>query len=147
MATLGEPTRRRYLRAMPLHLIKLCVGCDDVADLEAHIRSHGKSVCHTRQTPKQADKLLEGGSLYRVIKGQILCRQHITAVETFGVQGMTHCEITLDPRLILTAPQPRRAFQGWRYFADEDAPPDLEMAGEGAVPPDLAAQLRTLGAW
>ena len=133
---------------MALHMIKLVVGVDEVAELAAWIRQQGnRSVVHTRQTPKRADELLAGGSIYRVIKGQILVRQPILAIETLGVKGMTRCEITLDPRLILTAPQPRRAFQGWRYFAESDAPPDLETAGEGSMPADLAAQLRTLGAW
>lgn len=133
---------------MALHLIKLCVGIDDVSELEAHICGQGGiSVCHTRQTPKQAQELLDGGSLYRVIKGQILCRQRILAVDTFGAHGLTHCEIRLDPAIILTAPQPRRAFQGWRYLAVKDAPPDLPTHGEAAMPSELAAQLRAIGAW
>jgi hypothetical protein len=133
---------------MVLHMIKLVVGVDEVAELVDWIAQHGnRSVVHTRQTPKRAEELLAGGSIYRVIKGQILVRQPIRAIETLGVKGMTRCEIELDPRLILTAPQPRRAFQGWRYFAQADAPPDLETSGEGSMPADLAAQLRTLGAW
>jgi hypothetical protein len=133
---------------MALHMIKLVVGVDEVAELADYIRQQGnRSTVHTRQTPKRAEELLQGGSIYRVIKGQILLRQTILAIETLGVKGMTRCEIELDPHMILTAPQPRRAFQGWRYFTEEDAPPDLEMAGEGAMPADLAAQLRTLGAW
>jgi hypothetical protein len=132
---------------MALHMIKLVVGVDEVADLAAYIRDQGRSVVHTRQTPKRAEELLQGGSIYRVIKGQILVRQTILGIETLGVKGMTRCEIELDTHMVLTAPQPRRAFQGWRYFTEEDAPPDLETAGEGAMPADLAAQLRSLGAW
>jgi hypothetical protein len=132
---------------MALHMIKLVVGVDEVAELAAYIKERGQSIIHTRQTPKRAEELLNGGCVYRVIKGQILTRQKILDIRTLGVKGMTRCEIDLDPVLTLTAPQPRRAFQGWRYFAEEDAPPDLEVAGEGAMPADLAAQLRTLGAW
>jgi hypothetical protein len=133
---------------MALHMIKLVVGVDDVAELADYIRAQGnRSVVHTRQTPRRAEELLAGGSIYRVIKGQIQVRQPIHAIETLGVTGMTRCEIHLDPVMILTAPQPRRAFQGWRYFMEEDAPPDLEASGDGAMPADLAAQLRSLGAW
>jgi hypothetical protein len=53
----------------------------------------------------------------------------------------------LDPDLIETAPQPRRPFQGWRYLDPADAPPDLAMGGSEAMSPDLARQLRELGAW
>ena len=48
---------------------------------------------------------------------------------------------------LLTAPQPRRAFQGWRYLKPADAPPDLNEAGGEDMPVDLAKQLRELGAW
>ena len=57
---------------MTLHLIKLCVGCDSVKDLEAWIRekrrkTRGKKTEHlhrTRMVPKRADELVDGGSLY-----------------------------------------------------------------------------------
>jgi hypothetical protein len=57
--------------------------------------------------------------------------------------------VTLDPDVILTAPTPRRAFQGWRYLLASEAPPDLGTAGGfgEAMPSDLARQLREIGAW
>jgi hypothetical protein len=135
---------------MPLHLIKLCVGIDSVADLRAwraHRAAQGhRSVAPTRQTPKRAAELLDGGSLYWVIKGQVLVRQAIDEIVT-EEGGPQPCRIYLKPDLIETAPQPRRAFQGWRYLEAGDAPPDLAVAGEEAVPQDLARQLRELGAW
>ena len=135
---------------MPLHLIKLCVGIDSVDELRAWRAQRAaqghRSVVPTRQTPKRAAELLEGGSLYWVIKGSILVRQAIEEVVTLE-EGTQPCRIYLEPNLIETAPQPRRAFQGWRYLEFKDAPPDLAVGGDEAVPQDLAKQLRELGAW
>ncbi|NEX93667.1 DUF1489 domain-containing protein [Caulobacter sp. 17J65-9] len=136
---------------MPLHLVKLCVGVERIEQLTAWGRAErGKGrvpMVHTRQTPKRADELIEGGSLYWVIKGVILCRQQILKVETFEEGGQNRCEITLHDDVIPTAPQPRRAFQGWRYFEAKDVPPDLSTGDAGEMPLELARELRALGAW
>jgi hypothetical protein len=101
----------------------------------------------TRQTPKRAAELVDGGSLFRVFKGVILCRQPILEVNTVG-QGVTaRCEVTLDPTPIRVAPTPRRAFQGWRYLEPRDAPPDLPQDVFCDIPTELARQLREVGAW
>jgi hypothetical protein len=102
---------------------------------------------HTRQTPKRAGEILDGGSLYWVFKGQILIRQRVLAIETIATSSRTRCEILLDDEMIATAPQPRRAFQGWRYFEIKDAPPDLAGGDAANLPQDLARQLREIGAW
>jgi hypothetical protein len=133
---------------MALHLIKLCVGIDAVEELEAYWRGETKRVMHTRQTPKRAEELLDGGSLYWVIKGVIQCRQTIAAVETVGEGQQARCEVLLNLPVVRTAPAPRRPFQGWRYLKPEEAPPDLAELSAGAdMPSDLAAKLRELGAW
>ncbi len=135
---------------MALHLIKLCVGCDTVEELiEWHDaeRAGRPWTMHTRQTPKRAADLVDGGSLYRVFKGAILCRQAILAVDTLGEGVLARCEVTLDPEVVRVAPSPRRAFQGWRYLTGADAPPDLAAAADGDLPPDLARRLREAGAW
>src|SRR3990167_1554904 len=117
---------------MPLHLIKLCVGIDSVDELRAWRAQRAaqghRSVCSTRQTPKKAAELLEGGSLYWVIKGSILVRQGITEIVTLE-EGTQPCKIYLEPDLVETAPAPRRPFQGWRYLEAKDAPPDLAVTG------------------
>lgn len=133
---------------MKLHLIKLCVGCDTVEELvEWHRDAREPWIMRTRQTPKRAADLLDGGSLYRVFRGIILCRQAILTVETVG-QGVTaRCEVAVDPAIVRVAPTPRRAFQGWRYLDPRDAPPDLAESADGEIPTELARQLREAGAW
>ncbi|WP_374570949.1 DUF1489 family protein [Phenylobacterium sp.] len=135
---------------MALHMIKLCVGCDTVEELvewQANREPAGPWIMRTRQTPKRAAELVETGSLFRVFKGVILCRQKILAVDTVGEGVNARCEVTLDPDCVRVAPTPRRAFQGWRYLEGKDAPPDLERGADGEIPPELARQLREVGAW
>ena len=141
---------------MPLHLIKLCVGCDSVKDLEDWIRekrrrTRGKKNEHvhrTRMVPKRADELTDGGSLYWVIRGEVLCRQRLIAVRPYvDKNGIGQCQLVLDPKVVLVEPRPWRAFQGWRYLAAKDAPRDLERAAPGArnMPEALRRELRELG--
>jgi hypothetical protein len=140
-----------------LHLIKLCVGAETVEDLTdwqarvmAEARAAGRDplpVHVTRMWPKRADDLLAGGSLYWVIKGFVLCRQRILALEPRdGTDGVRRCAIRLDPETVRTRPQPRRPFQGWRYLRPEDAPRDLAAQGRSAdLPPALVAGLDAIG--
>jgi hypothetical protein len=125
---------------MPLHLIKLCVGCDSVADLEDWIKQklkekkrRGQKSEHihtTRMVPKRAAELTDGGSLYWVIRGQVACRERI-----------------LDGKVVLVEPRPRAAFQGWRYLEAKEAPRDLSRAAPGAakMPEAMRRELQELG--
>ena len=131
-------------------MIKLCVGADTIEDLLEWQRTRepgDRWIMRTRQTPKRATELVDGGSLYRVFKGVILCRQRIVAVTTVGEGVTARCEITLSEDIVRVAPTPRRAFQGWRYLDPKDAPPDLDLEAFGDVPETLARQLREAGAW
>lgn len=137
---------------MALHLIKLCVGADTPEDLRVwraqRAAAGQRPIVHTRQTPKRADNITDGGSLYWVFKGQVLIRQAVLAIETLGEGQAKRCEILLSDDMIATAPQARRAFQGWRYLTANDAPPDLPRGDdEVAIPQELAKELRELGAW
>lgn len=136
---------------MALHMIKLCVGCDSVEELLEWHRTEREGGqpwhMHTRQTPKRATELVEGGSLYRVYKGMILSRQKILAIDTIGDGVHSRCQVTLDMDVVLVAPTPRRAFQGWRYIEGKDVPPDLGRSGDDSVPQALARELREIGAW
>jgi hypothetical protein len=143
---------------MALHLIKLCVGCDSVRELEDWIkqklkdkRKRGEKAEHvhrTRMVPKRAEELVEDGSLFWVIRGELSCRQRIRDVRPFrDKDGIGRCGIVLEPKVILVAPRPYRAFQGWRYLEPKDAPRDLEKAAPGAaaMPEKLRRELRELG--
>ena len=143
---------------MPLHLIKLCVGCDSVADLEDWIKQklkekkkRGQKPEHihtTRMVPKRADELTAGGSLYWVIRGQITCRERILAIRPYtDKDGIGRCRVVLDGKLVLVEPRPRSAFQGWRYLETKDAPRDLSRAAPGAakMPEQMRRELRELG--
>ena len=143
---------------MPLHLIKLSVGTDSVADLEDWIaqklkaqKKRGKKperIHTTRMVPKRADELTDGGSIYWVIRGQIMCRERILGIRPFtDKDGIGRCRLVLDPKLVLVQPRPYRAFQGWRYLTDKDAPRDLDRAAPGAaaMPETMRRELRELG--
>ena len=136
---------------MALHLIKLCVGAqtpDDLRTWRAARSAAGYApVVRTRQTPKRAAEILAGGSLYWVFKGVILVRQPVRAIETIGEGAARRCEIRIGDEMIATVPQPRRAFQGWRYLEQDDVPADLGASTDGEVPADLARRLREIGAW
>jgi hypothetical protein len=135
---------------MALNIIKLVVGCDTVEDLIAWRRPQAGEpwILRTRMTPKRTAELLDGGSVYRVFKGLVLCRQRILAIDTVGEGQAARCHMTLDEEVVLTQPLPRRPFQGWRYFEGKDAPDDLVRSGDTpAMDQKLAAKLRELGAW
>ncbi len=128
-------------------MIKLCVGVSDVEWLENRAARGGPLIVHTRMTPKRATEIEDGGSLFWVIKGVVLCRQPVLDISTTGEGKTSRCEITLAPQVIRTAPLARRPFQGWRYFEPKDAPADLSTLDAGDMPEDLARQLREMGAW
>jgi hypothetical protein len=98
--------------AMPLHLLKLCVGCDSVQDLDDWIRQRLKEkkkkgekpehIHTTRMLPKRADELIDGGSLYWVIRGEILCRERLLAIRPFTDRdGIGRCRLVMDGKLHL----------------------------------------------
>ena len=60
--------------------------------------------------------------------------------------GTPACGIVLDPELVTTRPQPRRAFQGWRYLEVADAPADARAlaSAEADIPPGMREELREL---
>ena len=135
-----------------MHLIKLCVGVESLEQLAAwqimrletlRLAAAPRELIHrTRHTPRQAEAVLQSGSLYWVIKGSIKARQKILELraETDG-EGRTLCGIVLDHALMATRPHPRRAFQGWRYLHPDDAPADLGHA-EGLDEADIPAAMR-----
>jgi len=137
--------------APTLHLIKLCVGANCVEDLEdwqtarmAERRAAGldpRPRHVTRMWPKRAEEIVGKGSLYWVFRGQALARQRIEAFEETDLgDGILRCAIVMSPQVVRTVPQPRRAFQGWRYLSAADAPIDLPKGAEAAA--DMPAEMR-----
>ncbi len=137
---------------MTVHLVKLCVGADDISDLvswQTHLQKTYNKVFHTtRMVPKRQADLLEGGSIYWVIKRQIRVRQKITDIEEFtDGQGIRRCHLHLDPELVMTRLQARRPFQGWRYLTPADAPVDApdNVEIDEEMPEELRSELAELG--
>jgi hypothetical protein len=98
--------------------------------------------------PKRVDELLDGGSLYWVVKGVVRVRQGLRAVEQGTMDDGTSCALlALDRQLVRTMPKPMRPFQGWRYLAAGDAPADLGEAGGdiARMPAAMVEELRSLG--
>jgi hypothetical protein len=143
---------------MPLHLIKLAVGAESVQDLTDWVKQRLKEkkrkgqkpehIHTTRMVPKRADELKEGGSLYWVIKGQVAARERILDIRPFvDKEGIGRCRIVLDGKVVPVEPRPFRAFQGWRYYPENDAPRVLARAAPGVakMPEQLRRELRELG--
>ncbi|NEU11775.1 DUF1489 domain-containing protein [Methylobacterium sp. BTF04] len=144
---------------MPLHLLKLCVGPATVADLEERIAqnrdyalSQGRDPTPfhtTRMVPTRAAEIAGQGSIYWVIKGTLLCRQSILAIDPFtDADGIGRCRLMLDPVVRAVSPRPCRPFQGWRYLKAGDAPADIDAATAGGLaemPEALRRELAGLG--
>jgi len=141
---------------MMLHLIKLSVGSES---LETFISWHKKRLAEkkkkgqkpelihiTRMTPKRKEELLEGGSLYWIIKGYVSVRTPLLDLRPMVRNGVPHCGLVYKPEFIPVARRAHRPFQGWRYLKPEDAPPDARGSKGGAgLPEALKAELVSLG--
>ncbi|ACL59815.1 DUF1489 family protein [Methylobacterium nodulans] len=144
---------------MALHLLKLCVGCESIRDLEGWIAERREAATRagtvfeqvhtTRMVPKRAAEIAGAGSLYWVIKGLVACRQSILAIRPFvDGDGIGRCRLVLDPHVTPVEPRPCRPFQGWRYLAAADAPRDLGRgagAELAAMPEAMRRELAALG--
>jgi hypothetical protein len=124
-----------------IHLIKLAVGVRDAAHLAA-IQANRAVVDpplrhQTRNTPKRAAEIIDGGSIYWVIGGAVLVRQRVLDIIQDRWDDHSKCTgLVLDHELVRVAARPVKAFQGWRYLTPADAPADLAGGAEGADIPD-----------
>lgn len=139
---------------MALHLVKLCVGAETVEDLadwqqrHGHLWPEGTTRHVTRMWPRREAEILAGGSLYWVIKGQVLARQRILRLEeAIGDDNIRRCALILEAGPVQTVAAPRRPFQGWRYLPEAEAPRDLpgKRENDSPLPPDLARALSDIG--
>ena len=133
---------------MPLHLIKLAVGARTPDDIRAYQAASRQTLRHsTRNFPRRAAEILDGGSIYWVVDRVVSVRQRITdIVQGDRAQGSKGCDLMLDPGLVRVRGRFVKPFQGWRYLAATDAPED-EAAWEGAtdLPVELRRELARLG--
>ena len=137
---------------MAVHLLKMCVGVGEIEELAAwqrrRLKEEGRLCHYTRNMPKRLDELLDGGSLYWIIRGHIRVRQRLKKIERHsGEDGWTGCALVLDRKLVPVMPRPVRAMQGWRYLEEDQAPADLAGGRPKGdeLPPKLLAELRALG--
>jgi hypothetical protein len=143
---------------MPLHLIKLCVAVDTISELKEWIeqrlrekrrkRQPAEHIHTTRMFPTRKEELLDGGSLYWVIRGEIACRERLIDVRPFvDKEGVKRCRLVMDGKVVPVMPKPRGPFQGWRYLPANEAPADLAKSGKGVaqLPEALRRELRELG--
>ncbi|MFT5486232.1 MAG: hypothetical protein ACI9JL_002918 [Paracoccaceae bacterium] len=143
---------------MTVHLIKLAVGIESLSHLSerqtarlAAAAATGETAVlrHlTRSTPRRSDEVLDGGSIYWVIKGAVRARQRIVDIDTaINHKGLPRCALIFDRELVPLRARPHRAFQGWRYLDPADAPVDaiggLDQSDD--MPVEMAEELRALG--
>jgi hypothetical protein len=131
---------------MPLNISKVAVGCTSLDALRARQQARladGEVPIVTRFRPKRAEELI-GGSIFWIVKHRIAARQTILGFADRAEDR--RIVIRLDPMLIPVCATPRRAHQGWRYLAPEDAPADLagDQTGLAELPPELNARLVSL---
>ena len=128
---------------MPLHLTKIAFGARSMDDLRQRLESRPDAFASTRNLPRRKDEIA-GGSLYWILAHTLIGRSPIRG---FVQNEDRRWNILLEPRLIAVHPMPRRAHQGWRYLAGEDAPPDLVTGAKdgAAIPGELLTELNRLG--
>ena len=136
-----------------LHLIKLAVGIRDLEHLKQMQAARGEAdppLRHrTRNQPRRATEILDGGSIYWVVARATLARQRVLDVRPDSWSDGSACAgLVLDPELVQVQGRPTKPFQGWRYLAATDAPADLDprtMAeGADALPARLRRELEAL---
>ena len=136
-----------------LHLVKLAVGVRDLAQLRA-VQAERAALApplrhRTRNSPRRAAEVTDGGSIYWVMSGMLAARQRVLAItEAEWEDGSACAALILDPALVAVAGRAMKPFQGWRYLPAADAPPDRDApgvaVGAGALPAALARELRAL---
>ena len=144
---------RKWMRfcEMTVHLKKLSVGSASVDGLRAlqaqRLANVGRLIHITRNRPRRVEELLNGGSIYWIIKGVMTARQAIIDfVEAQArADGSPACGIVLSPEIVNVVPTRMRIFQGWRYLEVADAPIDIGTDNDENMPSEFFAELRELG--
>ena len=137
---------------MSYNLKKIAVGIKSIERLNIRqqmlYENYGAILHSTRNMPKQKADLIKTGSMYWIIQRNVLVRQKILDITSvIRSDGSKGCEIILDKDLIKVIPTPMRPFQGWRYYMEEDIPPDLNINDDGSeeIPDEVNSELIKLG--
>ena len=131
-----KPESQPIYGSMALHMIKLAAGAESIESFtnwqQKVIKQReaaglsANPVHETRMMPKRAKEILDGGSMYWVIKHKICLRQRILDIERVEIEGAPKfCLIHFDPELVPVQVKRKRPFQGWRYYKSSDVPPDI----------------------
>jgi len=137
--------------AMALHMLKLAAGVRDLAELKElqkeRRKERGVYAFYTRNMPKREEEILDGGSIYWVVKGQIQARQRIKGFSPIvNRRGRPAVLVRFEAKLTRTEWRPHRPFRGWRYLEPKAVPKDLPKGGKAkGLPPKMEAELRELG--
>lgn len=140
---------------MSLHIVKVAAGISSLESLKRVMAQYsyndpdlGPIMPMSSRNRPQRTEVLDGGSVYWIIKGKIVARAAIIAVrDEERLDGRKGCQICVEPTVIPTVPYLKRGFQGWRYLKPEDAPAD-QITGDsdaGIGSADLAAELQEMG--
>ncbi len=144
------------------NLIRTAVGIGSLAEL-AEVQEHFRTmtsaegrkavIVTTRNKPTRENDLLNGGSVYWIIRNVIRARQAVIDIQVAqDEEGRNFCQIFLDPTIMLVHPVDHRAIQGWRYLPPERAPADAGRYDASAdtgesdnIPPEMESELKALG--
>lgn len=128
-----------------LHLSKVAFGAqslDHLAERLAVRDAEGPLFLTTRYLPKRHAEIAGLGSLFWILKHQLVARSPIIG---FGEAAEGKVAILLGMPLVAVRPIPKRAHQGWRYLEASDAPVDLGVGESGeTLPAGLARDLAAL---
>tara|TARA_B110000003_G_scaffold230270_1_gene232313 strand:+ start:451 stop:870 length:420 start_codon:yes stop_codon:yes gene_type:complete len=134
------------------NLKKIAVGIETIERLrirqEMLFNAYGKILHTTRNMPKQKEQLIKTGSIFWIIKRNVLVRQKILdIISVIRDDGSKGCEIELDKDLVRVIPTPMKPFQGWRYYMVDDTPPDLNLGNleNEDLPENINSELIKLG--
>jgi hypothetical protein len=128
-----------------LHLVKMAAGVRELSQLRARQGGQGGGlvVHRTRNMPKRAAEILDGGSMYWVYSGGVGARQLVEDIlEAQYPDGSRCAALVLNPEIVSVEPRKWQAFQGWRYATPEQVPKDLGTTEEGAGLADMQERLR-----
>src|SRR3546814_18000336 len=106
---------RGHIARVALHITKVAFGNHSVDNLAERLTLRGREgpvFLTTRYLPKRHEEIAGTGSLYWLIKHQLVARSPILR---FGEAEGGRVALHIDPLLVLVRARPQRAQPGWRF--------------------------------